>query len=63
MIEWNTCDHCKQRGELGKDMRAHAIDVPGKEKRVVRLLHVGSCSSEWFARYSAWSQSEKVANG
>lgn len=51
---YDACDHCKKPGELGRDLRAHAVEVPGQQKRVVRLLHVERCAVEWFEKYNAW---------
>lgn len=57
--KWDVCDHCKERGELGPSMRAHAVDVPGKTYRVVRLLHVEHCTDAWFAKYNEWLAKRK----
>lgn len=52
--QFDVCDHCKERGELGHEMRAHVVTVPGKNYRVVRVLHVERCTAAWFAKYNAW---------
>lgn len=54
MSSEDRCDECRLPGELGANMRAHAIDVPGKQQRTVRLLHVELCTAKWFAKYDAW---------
>lgn len=48
------CDHCGKAGELGANMRAHAVEIPGKQARTVRMLHVERCTAEWFAKFNAW---------
>lgn len=62
------CDHCKEVGRLGPDIRAYKFATP-KGKNVVRFLHASdggrSCYQEFDAKYRAWlaEQQAKVANG
>jgi hypothetical protein len=64
--DFETCSHCGLPGNLGPELRAHAVTVSKKdccgtcEKKVLRLLHVESCTAEWFAKYDGWL---KNANG
>lgn len=61
------CDHCKERGLLGMDIRAYSFATP-KGNNVVRFLHASdggrACYQEFDAKYKAWmtEQREKVAS-
>lgn len=59
---YDRCDHCQEPGELGTNMRAHAVEIPGKTARVVRLLHAERCAAEWFAKYSVWLKQKGARN-
>lgn len=59
---YDRCDFCGNEGELGKNLRAHAVEVPGKTHRVVRLLHVGACRAEWFEKYTEWLKSRSASS-
>ena len=62
-----TCDQCKEKGTLGRDIRAYRFLTP-KGSPVIRFLHPSGgdrrCFHEYEARYNAWmaEQRAKVAS-
>lgn len=63
------CDHCKEKGRLGPEIRAYSFATP-KGKNVVRFLHASdggrTCYAEYDTKYRAWlaeQRAKAVSNG
>lgn len=62
-----SCDHCGEKGVLGREIRAFRFRTP-KGVEVLRFLHPNDgerrCYHEYEARYRAWmAERQASANG
>ena len=61
-----TCDQCKEKGVLGRDIRAYRFFTL-KGNAVVRYLHPTSdgrrCFHDFEAKYNAWIAEQRAKGG